>query len=494
MKKRTIKTALSVLFVPLILLGCAKSQGDSQDKSKELADGERLTSVNVTNFDGLSEMIKREKIPDNAIICTVGSDAINVGDYKLEFRFKQEQAKQLLQQAPAPPRNLLKDAIKQGFKLSDREREEFLAAAYKQGGTTLQEKLKSGSIKKEEFEKSVLDMGVILKAINANIEKQLLNEIINNSLLLHAARKNGLGKIAFNKYVEIKHSPQYRQLLANTKLTESQFKDHMLEGILVSLMSQKIIEQAIVRDKDIFEFYKANKKNFTHNGRIKWSQILIEDPERDFQAFLSIRTQVDRKYPKLTPKQKLAKIEELKEEQKKKALEICKKAKAGIDFAKLANENTDDIPARASKTGGDMGYIELDELKRNRIFKTVANSLSTMVENEVYPKPIKSMIGWHIIKLTEIQKPGTLPFEEAKEEVKRDLVAQNSGMAVQSWIMHQREIVPIKISKRFRSFLSKTNNLNMDKNGSVFDKPEESSKPKQPEKKEAKDSKAPLSK
>ena len=140
-------------------------------------------------------------------------------------------------------------------------------------------------------------------------------------------------------------------------------------------------------------------------------------------------------------------------------MDLVKQAKSGIDFGKLANNNTEDIPARASRTGGNMGYADLNQLSQNQIFKNVSSALETMTAGEIYPKPIKSVVGWHIIKLNEKQKSGYISFDEIKEEIKHSLAQQNSEFAVRAWIIKQRETVPVKISKRFEKFLTKANKI-----------------------------------
>lgn len=463
MNRSKLASAISIMLVPLVFAGCTKTETPATtEKNAVKKDGLTLTSDRLTNFEGLAEMIKDERIPDQAIICTVGDDAINVGDYKLNFRYKQDQAKQLLQSSPAARKAILREAKQIGIKLSEREKKELIEAAIKKGGVELQKQFKSGKLKKAEFEQDVLDMGVVLKALNNRIEQNLLTEIINNSLLVDAARKRGLGKIAFNKYVEVKHSDQYQRYLDLTKLTPNQVKDLILEEILVDLMKKEIVKNADISDSQVYEFYKSNKENFKHDGRCKWSQILITDPEQDFGAILTLATEVNQKYPKLSNKEKLAKLKELKEEKKEKAMSLVKQAKSGLDFAKLANANTEDIPARASKTGGNMGYADLNQLSHNQIFKNVASALETMTAGEIYPKPIKSVVGWHIIKLDQKQKSGYIPFNELKEEIKQSLARQNSDFTVRAWIIKQRETVPVKISKRFEKFLSEANKLGKD--------------------------------
>ena len=457
-------TALTAILIPPLFTGCTQADKKVDKGTSEVKrNGIVVTSEKLTNFEGLADKIKNEMIPDSEIICTVGDDAINVGDYKLNFRYKQDQAKQEIGLHPQIKEPLLKEAKQMGVELTEREKKDLIDASLKKGGFELEKKFQSGQLKREDFEKQVLDMGLVLKAINTRIEQQLLTEIINNSLLVDAARKNGLGKVAFNKYVEVKHTDKYEEYLKLTNLTPNQVKDQILEEILADLMKQKIVDSADIADKQVYEFYQANKENFKHNGRYHWAQILIADPEQDFGAMTSVATDVSRKFPKLSQKEQMAKIQVLKDEKRKKAMDLVKSAKSGVDFATLANASTEDIPARASKTGGDMGYTDLNSLAGNQIFKNIGSAIETMSPGEIYPKPIKSVVGWHVIKLIDKQESGYIPFEEVKDEIKQTLARQNAEFAVRAWIIHQREVVPVRIAKRFESFLTKANQLEGEK-------------------------------
>src|SRR5690606_1725508 len=125
------------------------------------------------------------------------------------------------------------------------------------------------------------------------------------------------------------------------------------------------------------------------------------------------------------------------------------------DFAKLANEFTDDIPARAAKSGGNMGYSPMENIKQSPLFAPLAPHLENMKEGEVCKEPIRTKFGWHIIKLVERQEPGVASFEEIKDDLKKHLAEQNSTIAINKWLMIKRKTVPINISKQFDALLTR---------------------------------------
>ncbi len=93
-------------------------------------------------------------------------------------------------------------------------------------------------------------------------------------------------------------------------------------------------------------------------------------------------------------------------EAKAKIKEIYEKLKAGEDFATLARQYSDD-PSSASK-GGDLGTGRLlpvmEETKLN-------------LESGAYSEPFETRFGWHIMKVTQVEKVKS--FEEAQADLKQ---------------------------------------------------------------------------
>jgi hypothetical protein len=146
-------------------------------------------------------------------------------------------------------------------------------------------------------------------------------------------------------------------------------------------------------------------------------------------------------------------IEKVEKAQEDKAKKLLEQARAGKDFAKLANENTDDIPMRAAKRGGDMGFMSLDDIKRSSILGFFAPALDSLKPNEIYPKLLRSDFGWHIVKLTADEQEGFYDFNEVKDQLKQELAAGNEQLAVNSWIAKKQNEIPIKISREFDRIL-----------------------------------------
>jgi len=100
--------------------------------------------------------------------------------------------------------------------------------------------------------------------------------------------------------------------------------------------------------------------------------------------------------------------EKTQTEAKNKIDNIYKKLQEGEDFAKLAEEFSDD--KGSAKKGGELSWFGTGRMVPE--FETAAFSLKNKAD---YTKPIKTSFGWHIIKL--IDKKDAKSLEEQQEYV-----------------------------------------------------------------------------
>lgn len=97
---------------------------------------------------------------------------------------------------------------------------------------------------------------------------------------------------------------------------------------------------------------------------------------------------------------------------KAKAEAVLKRAQSGEDFAKLAQEFSQD-PGSA-KNGGDLGWAE-----RSRYVAPFADAAFSMKEGEIRG-PVKTQFGYHILKLEGIQPATVKTFEQSKSDIEAE--------------------------------------------------------------------------
>jgi len=155
-----------------------------------------------------------------------------------------------------------------------------------------------------------------------------------------------------------------------------------------------------ITDADSKKFYDENPERFKTAEQIRASHILIKpDPNGDPNT--------------------------AKAAAKSKAEELLKKVKEGADFAELAKANSG-CPSAAR--GGDLGMFGRGRMVKP--FEDAAFALKPGQASDV----VETQFGYHIIKVTEHQDANTVPYEQAKEEIVKNLTQQKQGEFAKEYI------------------------------------------------------------
>ena len=101
---------------------------------------------------------------------------------------------------------------------------------------------------------------------------------------------------------------------------------------------------------------------------------------------------------------------------KKKAEGIADRARGGEDFAKLAQENSDDPGSKSA--GGDLGWST-----REAYVPAFADALFAMKQGEIRG-PVKTQFGYHVIRLDGIEPPAQRSFDEVRAELEAQYRAE----------------------------------------------------------------------
>ena len=94
---------------------------------------------------------------------------------------------------------------------------------------------------------------------------------------------------------------------------------------------------------------------------------------------------------------------------KKKAEAVLARVKAGEDFARLAQENSDDPGSRTA--GGDLGWAP-----KEAYVQPFSEALFALQKGETSGL-VKTQFGYHIIRLEDIEEPHVRSFDEVRAEL-----------------------------------------------------------------------------
>jgi peptidyl-prolyl cis-trans isomerase SurA len=181
---------------------------------------------------------------------------------------------------------------------------------------------------------------------------EVLRTLIDNEIMLQRAEKMGLMAVDADveaKFNELKApytQEEFQKQLNARKITAEELKAQLRRDLSVSkLFNKEITSQISIADKDISDFYNANKASFNlAEPQIHMAQILVTaGPDPNVRNLKNDKAQDDAQAHK--------KIENL-----------FARLRQGEDFAMLAQNYSEDT--NSSQNGGDLGFIPESALEK----------------------------------------------------------------------------------------------------------------------------------
>lgn len=195
-------------------------------------------------------------------------------------------------------------------------------------------------------------------------------------------------------------------------ITFDQYKAQMKEQLeRLRLMSQEVKSKIQVSERELREFYDANRA------------LYLEEPTyRARHIFLK----VDKK----------ASNDEIKKIMSK-AADVVAEAKSNSDFTALAKKYSDE--AGAAKEGGDLGTF-----KKGDMLPEIESAVLAMKPGEI-SELVTTPAGFHIIKLEEKSPEKLKPFETVKASIDEILYRKKSEERFKQWAEELRKAAAVEI-------------------------------------------------
>jgi peptidyl-prolyl cis-trans isomerase D len=157
--------------------------------------------------------------------------------------------------------------------------------------------------------------------------------------------------------------------------------------LLFAIDEGRIAASMSVKDEDIAQAYARNLDRFRTPERVRARHILLKTQDK--------------------PPAEVAAIQ-------KKIEDLLKQAKAGADFAQLATKNSEDTSSAVK--GGDLDFVTRGQTVPE--FEQAAFSLKPGEISGV----VKTMYGFHIIKVEAKEDARVRPLAEVKDELRSELL------------------------------------------------------------------------
>lgn len=246
------------------------------------------------------------------------------------------------------------------------------------------------------------------------IEKEILNEMIEERLMLQFANNNNIKisdediKIAIE---DVKKQNNFtdemlEKALKNDKVTINDYRERLKEQMIITkVINYEVKSNIHIEENEIKKYYEEHRDEFKtpEEVRVRHMVFMYSKEEKDSSKEEVIR---------------------------KKAADILNKIREGEDFAKLASIYSEDLSA---KSGGDLGYFS-----RGKMIKDFEDAAFILKKGEV-SDVIRTPYGFHIIKCEDKKEAGFRPAEEVSGEIEKSIFLEKMKSLKNIWMKKMKE-------------------------------------------------------
>jgi peptidyl-prolyl cis-trans isomerase D len=154
-----------------------------------------------------------------------------------------------------------------------------------------------------------------------------------------------------------------------------------------------------VTDAEVEKFYTEHVSEFETPRQVRAAHVLVRVPETGGSAG--------------------------EDKARAKIADVIRRAKAGADFGKLAQEISED--SATAPRGGDLGLVGKGEM-----VPEFEQALFALKKGEVSSEPVRTPFGFHAIKAVEIQEGGRKPVKEVAQQIRSRLAAEAGDRAARA--------------------------------------------------------------
>jgi peptidyl-prolyl cis-trans isomerase SurA len=252
----------------------------------------------------------------------------------------------------------------------------------------------------KQFESQFGGAGERSSGDQALIQKlEVLRTLVDNEIMLQRAEKLGLMAVDADvdaKFNELKApytQEEFQKQLDARKMSVDELRAQLRRDLSVQkLFNKEITSQITISDKDITDFYGANKASFNlAEPQIHMAQILVTPtPDPNVRNLKNDKARDD-------------------EQARKKIQSIAMRLRQGEDFAMLAQNYSED--PNSSQNGGDLGFIPESALEKANA--ELRRTLVSLRPGET-TAPLHTPEGYRILKLITREPAGQRELSDPK--------------------------------------------------------------------------------
>jgi len=242
------------------------------------------------------------------------------------------------------------------------------------------------------------------KEIQKMVRTEILNQLINERLMMQAARKE---KIKIDKSEVTK---EY-EAIVKAFSSESEYlkrlkekgisKDFILKSIEKDIMAAKFIDRLAkdisITENELKEYYEKNLSVFMTSEAYRLSLIKADSIDD--------------------------------------ARKIKRELEAGASFEEMAKKH----PAGHQEQGSETGWVTMGTFPKD-IAKEIIK-----IKSGSFGGPIAGREGYYLVKVFEKREARTAPFEEVKADIIQILLQNKKSEILSNWIQQERAKAKIEI-------------------------------------------------
>jgi peptidyl-prolyl cis-trans isomerase SurA len=254
---------------------------------------------------------------------------------------------------------------------------------------------------------------IILKVLDTIIDDHLLDQEVKEAKIVIDDKQVDLGVQDVMKRYNL-NTEQLATAIANEGLTLSEYREQMRKQLgRFQLMREKVAKLVKVTDSDIRSEYDRMARDEGKEIEVHVRHIVVSVTESAPQPAVDAA---------------FATAKAIAEEARQ----------PGVDFAQLAKAKSQ---GSSAADGGDLGFFRRGAMVP--AFEKVAFSLKVGEVSD----PVRTSVGWHVIKLEERRAVGLLPISDLKPQIEEKLRREQSERASQQFVKSLRlgAVVEIKL-------------------------------------------------
>jgi peptidyl-prolyl cis-trans isomerase SurA len=266
--------------------------------------------------------------------------------------------------------------------------------------------------------------GMQLQAEFQAREKDLLRDLIDQSLLLQKGKDEGIGAEAdtikqmdgYRKQFKLKDMEELEKFIVSQGLNFEEWKTNIKNGIIShEVVNREVGSKIQVSKEDISKFYDEHKKDMQHPEQIWMRDLLVgADPKKAEETAAA----------------------------HKKAADLLARIRKGEEFAIVASKESND--ENTAPSGGDMGRWwlrgEMDPQIEKVVFAAKKGDIT---------EPIQTGSGWMLFKVEDHQMEGIADLSEVSPRIQEHLYMEKMQPKMREYLSKLRDEAYMEIRSGF---------------------------------------------